>query len=131
MSEPTDTSGRTAPTMTHRTRRRGLLLVLLASGTLLATCGAAHALPAGSPKSGMVCTPGSLAGTTRTFDLLASSGDIPTPDGNDVAMWSYSVDPASDAGDDWPDFQYPGPVLCANEGETVVVHLRNTLPDAS
>ena len=116
--------------MTHRIGRLGLLLAFSAFVTLT-TCGAADALPAGTPKTGMVCTPGSLAGTTRTFDLLATTGDIPTPDGNDVLMWSYAVDPASDPDDNWPDFQYPGPVLCANAGETVVVHLRNTLHEAS
>jgi hypothetical protein len=116
--------------MTHRTRRLGLLLALSALVTLT-MCGAADALPAGAPKTGMVCTPGSLSGSTRTFDLVASSGDIPTPDGNDVLMWSYAVDPASDSADNWPDFQYPGPVLCANQGETVVVHLRNALHEAS
>ena len=116
--------------MTHRIGRLGLLLAFTAFVTLT-TCGAADALPAGTPKTGMVCTPGSLAGTTRTFDLLATTGDIPTPDGNDVLMWSYAVDPASDPDDNWPDFQYPGPVLCANAGETVVVHLRNTLHEAS
>src|SRR5689334_1022691 len=107
MSEPGGTT-----TMTHRTRRLGLVLAVLAFGALT-TVGAAQGLPIGTPKTGMVCTPGSLSGSTRTFDLLSSSGDILTPDGNDVFMWSYAVDPASDPGGNWADFQYPGPVLCA------------------
>jgi hypothetical protein len=84
---------------------------------------ASAALPPGAPRTGMVCTTGSLAGTTRTFDLTAETGHIDTPDGNSVFMWSYA-----ETGND---FQSPGPVLCANEGETVVVNLTNRLPEPS
>jgi hypothetical protein len=52
---------------------------------------------------------------------------IQTPDGNAVFMWSYAVDGDANYGS----FQYPGPVLCANEGETVQVVLRDALPDAT
>lgn len=117
--------------MTHRARRLGLLLAVIATGTLMATGGAAHALPASAPKTGIVCTPGSVSGSTRTFDLVTVSVDAETPDANSIRMWSYAVDPASDPDGDWPDAQYPGPVLCASQGETVVVHLRNTLPEPS
>ena len=48
------------------------------------------ALPAGAPKIGMVCTPGTVAGGTHTFDLVANTGYIETPDGNSVFMWSYA-----------------------------------------
>jgi FtsP/CotA-like multicopper oxidase with cupredoxin domain len=110
--------------MTQRTRRLGLVLALalVVASALLAT-GPAAALPAGAPKIGMVCTPGTLSGGTRTFDLVAESGFVDTPDGNSVFMWSYR--PAGDH------FQVPGPVLCATQGETVVVNLTNTLPEAS
>jgi FtsP/CotA-like multicopper oxidase with cupredoxin domain len=117
--------------MTHRARRLGLVLAVIAIGALMTTPRTAHGLPAGAPKTGMVCTSGSVSGSTRTFDLVARHADVDTPDGNSVLMWSYSVDPSSDPGDDWPDAQYPGPVLCASQGETVVVNLRNTLPEPS
>ena len=71
----------------------------------------------------MICTPGTVAGSTRTFDLVASAGTIDTPDGNSVFMWSYS--PAGGH------FQSPGPVLCATQGQTVVVNLHNNLPEAT
>src|SRR5881396_1183706 len=100
MSEPTS-RGRKA-TM-QRTRRLGLVLALVVASALLAT-GPAAALPANAPKIGMVCTPGSVSGGTHTFNLVADSGYIDTPDGNSVFMWSYR--PADDH------FQVPGPVLC-------------------
>src|SRR6185437_4916102 len=87
--------------------------------------GHAYALPQGVPKIGMVCTPGSVSGTTHTFNLVANTGYADTPDGNSVFMWSY-------ANHDAPDndhFQTPGPVLCVAEGETVVVNLTNTLAE--
>ncbi|MCU1657512.1 MAG: Multicopper oxidase, partial [Pseudonocardiales bacterium] len=85
------------------------------------------ALPAGAPKVGMVCTPGTVSGTTHTFNLVAKTGYIDTPDGNSVFMWSYANADAPDSGQ----FQSPGPVLCATQGQTVVVNLTNTLPEAS
>jgi hypothetical protein len=72
---------------------------------------------------GMVCTDGTLAGNTRTFDLVTGSGDMQTPDGNAVFMWSYSPAGAP--------FQTPGPVLCANAGETIQVNLTNNLLENS
>jgi len=111
--------------MTRRISRLGFVIAL-AAGTALIP-GHASALPANAPKLGMVCTPGTLAGTTRTFNLVANTGDIQTPDGNSVFMWSYANGDAPDSGK----FQSPGPVLCANQGETVVVNLSNTLPEPS
>jgi hypothetical protein len=87
----------------------------------------ATAIPAGAAKTGMICTPGTLAGGTRTFNLVANTGNIDTPDGNSVFMWSYANADAPDNGH----FQVPGPVLCANQNETVVVNLQNTLPAAT
>src|SRR5215471_96244 len=111
-------------TMARRTRRLVLALAL-AAGSVVLIPGHADALPAGFPKIGMVCTPGSVSGTTHTFNLVANTGYADTPDGNSVFMWGY-------ANHDAPDndhFQTPGPVLCATEGETVVVNLTNTLPE--
>src|SRR5258706_14423162 len=127
MSEQADMvrRGRKA-TMARRTRRLGLALAL-AAGSVVLMPGHADALPPGFPKIGMVCTPGSVSGTTHTFNLTANTGYADTPDGNSIFMWSY-------ANHDAPDndhFQTPGPVLCVTEGETVVVNLTNTLPESA
>ena len=104
--------------------RRSLAGVALAAGLLVpAAALSAGAQPEAVPPIGMICTPGTVAGTTRTFDLVASAGTIDTPDGNSVFMWSYS--PAGGH------FQSPGPVLCATQGQTVVVNLHNNLPEAT
>jgi FtsP/CotA-like multicopper oxidase with cupredoxin domain len=112
--------------MTQRTRRLGVVLALvLAAGSLVLAQGQATALPPGAPKIGMVCTPGTVSGSTHTFNLVTNTGYVNTPDGNSLFMWSY-------ANHDAPDndhFQTPGPVLCATQGETVVVNLTNTLPE--
>src|SRR5258705_10550493 len=91
-------------TMTRRTRRLGIVVALLAGAGILAP-GTADALPAGSPKIGMVCTPGTLSGTTRTFELAAGTGYVQTPDGNSVFMWSYANGDTPDNGA----FQRPRP----------------------
>jgi len=111
-------------TMARRIRQLGLVFAL-AAGSAVLMPGHADALPQGFPKIGMVCTPGSVSGNTHTFNLVANTGYADTPDGNSIFMWSYANDDAPDNGH----FQTPGPVLCVTEGETVVVNLRNTLPD--
>lgn len=93
------------------------LAVCLAAA--LAALGAAAAAPAAP--IGVVCTNGTLNANVRTFDVQASSGHIQTPDGNSILMWSFAPDPGT--------FQSPGPILCANQGEVVTVHLRNTLAE--
>jgi FtsP/CotA-like multicopper oxidase with cupredoxin domain len=71
----------------------------------------------GPPLSeGLVCT----TNKTSSFVLNATPGYISTPDGNSVFMWSYANANSS--------FQYPGPVLCVNEGDNVTVTLKNSLP---
>ena len=110
--------------MARRTRRLGLALAL-AAGSAVLIPGHADALPPGFAKIGMVCTPGTVSGSTHTFNLVANTGYADTPDGNSIFMWSY-------ANHDAPDndhFQSPGPVLCVTQGETVVVNLTNTLPE--
>src|SRR6266542_1412337 len=117
-------SERGRATMTHKMLQMDAILALAASSLLVAP-GHGSALPANAPKIGIVCTPKTVAGTTHTFNLVAKTGYIDTPDGNSVFMWSY-------ANHDAPDndhFQVPGPVLCATQGETVVVNLTNTLPE--
>jgi len=110
-------------TMTHKMWRLGTVLALTA-GSLIAVAGHGSALPLGAPKVGMVCTPGTVNGTTHTFNLETKTGYIETPDGNSVFMWSYD-DPGVDNGH----FQSPGPVLCATEGQTIEVNLTNHLAE--
>ena len=112
--------------MTRKMWRLGTVLALAAC-SLLAVPWHGAALPAGFPKTGMVCTPGTVSGGTHTFNLVTKTGYIETPDGNSVFMWSYANADAPDNGH----FQSPGPVLCVTQGETVVVNLTNTLPEAS
>jgi len=111
-------------TMARRTGRLVLALAL-AAGSAVLIPGHADALPQGFAKTGMVCTPGSVSGNTDTFNLVANTGYEDTPDGNSIFMWSYANQDAPDNSH----FQTPGPVLCVNEGENVVVNLTNTLPE--
>lgn len=69
---------------------------------------------AAAPATGIVCTNG------PDFSLTAQTGYIQMSDMNTVYMWSYAVTGES--------FQYPGPVLCVNEGDTVTITLHNNLP---
>jgi hypothetical protein len=45
------------------------------------------------------------------------------PDGNSIYTWSYTSSGGA--------FQFPGPVLCVNQGDTVTIVLTNTLPEAT
>jgi hypothetical protein len=110
-----------------RAARRLALALAISAGSVLLLQGAASARATVAPKLGMVCRNGTLVGTTRTFNLVAKTGNIQTPDGNSVFMWSYANVDTPDNGA----FQSPGPVLCATQGETVVVNLANGLPEAS
>jgi FtsP/CotA-like multicopper oxidase with cupredoxin domain len=89
------------------------LLLLMALLLALAPVGSGSVATAQGPQSeGMVCTTG------PTFNLTTHDGYIGTPDGNVVYMWGLSsgADP----------FQYPGPVLCVNQNDTVTIILHNT-----
>jgi len=59
-----------------------------------------------------------IPGVTGTsFNLTASSANIPTPDGNSVHMWGYGVSGSA--------MQYPGPTLIVNEGDAITINLTN------
>src|SRR4030095_6841033 len=111
-------------TMVRRTQRLGLALAVVA-GSLVFAPVRAGALPPGAPPTGMICTPGTVSGSTHTFNLIANTGWVSTPDGNSLFMWSYASRDAPDS----DHFQTPGPILCVTQGETVVVNLTNTLPE--
>lgn len=68
---------------------------------------------------GVACT--SVASTNPTFVLEAKEGYIQLADGTSIYMWGYAGDTGA--------FQYPGPVLCVNQGDTVTVILKNSLPE--
>lgn len=96
----------------------GSILALVA--VVLAAYGALQVAadgPGPVPSSGIICT----ENATATFTLTAMDGYINVSDGNQIYMWSYAE------GRD--DFQYPGPVLCVNEGDTVTIVLHNALPE--
>lgn len=72
---------------------------------------------------------GAIDGLTRTgpvadFSFVAGADRIVTPDGGNIAIWGYA-----DAATGIP--QYPGPTMIVDEGATVTVRLRNTLPQAT
>jgi FtsP/CotA-like multicopper oxidase with cupredoxin domain len=98
-------------------------VALIAGG--LATTHSGQASAASGGQSGILCTsdPAYVQGTSheQSFALTARDGEITAPDGNTVYMWGYGLN--KDA------FQYPGPTLCVNEGDTVRIVLKNTLPE--
>jgi FtsP/CotA-like multicopper oxidase with cupredoxin domain len=98
-----------------------LLVVVLSVTPWIALRPAATAIAAPPPPTGLVCTTGT--GTNPTFNLTAGPGYIITSDGNTMFMWSYMVTGGT--------FQYPGPVLCVNQGDTVTIILQNSLPEAT
>lgn len=109
-----------------------LVVALGATFTPLAATSSA-ATPPAPQAEGLVCAAGSTADfrnppkaplpTNPSFVLTAQDGYITTPDGNSIYMWGYAVGSGS--------YQDPGPVLCVNEGDTVTITLRNTLPVAT
>jgi FtsP/CotA-like multicopper oxidase with cupredoxin domain len=63
-----------------------------------------------------------ITGTSPTpvFTLVTGTGTVTTGDGNSVYMWLYGVEGGVP--------QYPGPTIIVNQGDTVTVNLKNTLP---
>ncbi len=99
-------------------RTRWLLAVALLLAVVLLPIRVALTAPSDHddvPSSGIVCT----TNLSATFTLTAQEGYASMTDGNIIYMWSYS------AGSD--DFQFPGPALCVNEGDTVTIVLHNDL----
>jgi len=94
-----------------------VLLVALVSGFVPR---AADAQMPAVPMDGMVCTPGTGPMMSPTFALTTKTGYIQTADANVLYMWGFSEGANP--------YQYPGPVLCVDEGAMVTVILNNTLP---
>jgi FtsP/CotA-like multicopper oxidase with cupredoxin domain len=105
--------------MKLRTTRLGAAVLLLLGLMITSVSLPARAAPATQafgPEEGLVCTEPNLNGE---FRMTAIDGYIGLPDGNTIYMWGYATEGGF--------FQYPGPVLCANEGDTVTVVLENQL----
>jgi FtsP/CotA-like multicopper oxidase with cupredoxin domain len=83
----------------------------------------ANARADSAPADGLICTTGGSTPGQASFVLTAKDGNVLTPDGNSIYMWSYANGTGA--------FQYPGPNLCVNEGDNVTVTLKNTLPQAT
>lgn len=110
---------------TIMTRHLGRVSVLLLAAVLVLTA-AVGARPAAAAPSlatlpASTCT---LDGTTRTCDLWAKTGTLSLPGGVTVPFWGYS-DTALGAA------TLPGPTIIANQGETLVVNLHNSLAEVS
>jgi FtsP/CotA-like multicopper oxidase with cupredoxin domain len=100
--------------------RLGLVLLILAGlFSVSSLVQPQHAAAQTQPAVGIACTTG--ASLNPNFTLDTKSGYIVLGDGNTMFMWSYSLGGQA--------FQYPGPVLCVNQGDTVTVVLHNTLAE--
>ena len=104
-----------------RWRRTGAAFLLVASTLSAAAVARPAAVRAAVPSSGVVCTTSSSP--NASFSLTAGADYISMPDGNSIWTWSYG--PSGGA------FQFPGPILCVNQGDTVTVVLHNSLPEAT
>ena len=119
------------PTVARRRRTKLAVWLgvagLCAAGASIAPLGGhSQAATSGPMSEGMVCTEGSFDATgNRVFDLTADDGYTSEPDGNAIYDWGYGNGNASGA------FQLPGPVLCADQGDTLQVNLHNLLPVAT
>ena len=96
-------------------------LILILVLPLVTVGDSARSRAASLAESGLLCTTSSSP--NATFTLTATAGMIGMPDGNTIMNWSYTVGGS--------DFQFPGPYLCVNQGDTVTIVLNNSLPEAT
>ncbi|NNJ11507.1 multicopper oxidase domain-containing protein [Chloroflexales bacterium ZM16-3] len=99
------------------------LAILLVSGTQRGTA-LAQALPT-DPRNGVICE----TSTDGHFDLTATIGYALMSDGNAIHMWGYALGEHSDVSVAAEHYQYPGPILCVNQGDTLSITLHNLLPE--
>ena len=107
----------------QRTRRVAAWLGvagLCATGASLVPLARPSAAQSVPTSEGIKCTSGNAG---ANFNLTAKGGEISMPDGNAIYTWSYGATGGA--------FQFPGPVLCVNEGDAVTVTLTNDLPVAT
>ena len=98
--------------------RMMVILPILAAGSAV---GITQPVAATTPSSGILCTTSSSP--NASFNLTAGANYIQMPDGNSIWTWSYSPTGGS--------FQFPGPQLCVNQGDSVTIVLSNSLPEAT
>ncbi len=90
----------------------GLLAIALVPAAVIGRSKYAPALAATGPLgTGVDCTTGT------TFNLETTNGYFSAPDGNQIYMWSYTMDGNN--------FQTPGPILCVEENVPITVRLTN------
>jgi len=66
--------------------------------------------------------------TGTTFNLVAKSAGISTPDGDGFKVWGYGIDvDPTDPTAAGSTMQYPGPTMIVNQGDTVTINLRSAL----
>lgn len=58
--------------------------------------------------------------TGTSFNFIAKDGHVSTPDGNSIYCWGYADATTGK-------FQYPGPTLIVNQGQTITVTLKNSI----
>ena len=95
-------------------------LIGLASAENLAVPAAAPVSPAAEAGATLPAETCTLDGLVRTCELWATTGTVDLPGLTGLPIWGYSDTAATPA-------QLPGPVLIANQGETVQVILHNNL----
>ena len=100
--------------------RWGLVLLVMATLTVMPLPTTLAALAQTPPKVGIACTTGTSP--NPAFTLTAKTGYITLPDANTAFMWGYAVGGGA--------FQHPGPVLRVKQGDIVTVILQNTLAEA-
>ncbi|MBX0329235.1 multicopper oxidase domain-containing protein [Oscillochloris sp. ZM17-4] len=113
-------------------KRRLLPAILAALAILLVSVaqrGTAQAQSTAIPRNGVVCST-STNGDPTMFDLTATIGYVTMSDGNAIHMWGYANgDWTADAATAAEHYQYPGPILCVNQGDTLTIRLHNMLPE--
>lgn len=95
-----------------------VLAIVLAVTLLPSSAGNVSAMM-GPMDTKIMCT--TSTSPNPTFTLTAKDGYISTPDGNVLYMWGFSNGNGA--------YQYPGPILCVNQGDTVTVILNNSLKE--
>ncbi len=101
--------------------RLGVAVVLAAGAMAVGANRILVARAAQTSSSGILCTTG--GSPNASFSLTADADYINMPDGNTIYTWSYGLTGNG--------FQFPGPVLCVNEGDQVTVVLHNNLAEAT
>jgi FtsP/CotA-like multicopper oxidase with cupredoxin domain len=94
---------------------------LLIPALLTPFAAGSRATASAPPSSGIVCT--TSGSPNASFSLTASADYISMPDGNSIFTWSYHLSGGA--------FQFPGPVLCVNAGDSVTIVLNNSLPEST